>query len=115
MVITAKNGKYYEIDAGNGDSYIARTLKVGKKTIDMEMPGLKVLPDEQIASVRQAIANRDDARSAFERAQQLNSRGLLSQVDRDTADTRLKSNDHAMRALPGSAGSSTRPTFVEST
>ncbi len=47
-------------------------------------------PDEEIASVRQAIANRDDARAAFARAQQLNSRGLLSQVDRDTADTRLK-------------------------
>ena len=47
-------------------------------------------PDEQIASVRQAIANRDDARSAFERAQQLNSRGLLTRADRDTADTRLK-------------------------
>ena len=47
-------------------------------------------PDEQIASVRQAIANRDDARAAFARAQALNSRGLLSQVDRDTADTRLK-------------------------
>jgi membrane fusion protein (multidrug efflux system) len=46
--------------------------------------------DEQIASVRQAIANRDDALSAFERAQQLNSRGLLTRADRDTADTRLK-------------------------
>src|SRR3954447_1053232 len=46
--------------------------------------------DEQIASVRQAIANRDDARSAFERAQQLNTRGLLTKADRDTADTRLK-------------------------
>ena len=34
--------------------------------------------DEQIASVRQAIANRDDARAAFERAQQLNERGLLT-------------------------------------
>ena len=35
--------------------------------------------DEQIASVRQAIANRDDARQAFERAQNLNGRGLLTQ------------------------------------
>src|SRR4051794_22713481 len=52
---------------------------------DKQPPG-----DEQIASVRQAIANRDDARSAFERAQQLNSRGLLTRADRDTADTRLK-------------------------
>jgi RND family efflux transporter MFP subunit len=47
-------------------------------------------PDEQIASIRQALANRDDARAAFERAQQLNSRGLLTRADRDTADTRLK-------------------------
>jgi RND family efflux transporter MFP subunit len=46
--------------------------------------------DEQIASVRQAAANRDDARSAFERAQMLNSRGLLTQADRDTSETRLK-------------------------
>jgi RND family efflux transporter MFP subunit len=52
---------------------------------DKQPPG-----DEQIASVRQAIANRDDARSAFERAQQLNARGLLTKADRDTADTRLK-------------------------
>src|SRR5207249_8284847 len=50
-------------------------------------------PDEQIASVRQAIANRDDARAAFNRARELNSRGLLSQVDRETADTRLKVAD----------------------
>jgi RND family efflux transporter MFP subunit len=47
-------------------------------------------PDEQIASVRQALANRDDARATFERAQQLNGRGLLTRADRDTADTRLK-------------------------
>jgi RND family efflux transporter MFP subunit len=47
-------------------------------------------PDEQIASVRQAIANRDDAQAAYARAQQLSGRGLLSQVDRDTAETRLK-------------------------
>jgi RND family efflux transporter MFP subunit len=46
--------------------------------------------DEDVASVRQAIANRDDARSAFERAQQLNGRGLLTRADRDSADTRLK-------------------------
>ena len=46
--------------------------------------------DEQIASVRQATANRDDARSTFERAQQLNGRGLLTRAPRDAADTRLK-------------------------
>jgi RND family efflux transporter MFP subunit len=46
--------------------------------------------DEQIASVRQAMANRDDARAAFDRAQQLNGRGLLPKSDRDTAETRMK-------------------------
>ncbi len=46
--------------------------------------------DDQIASVRQAMANRDDARNTFKRAQQLHDRGLMSQVDYDTADTRLK-------------------------
>jgi membrane fusion protein (multidrug efflux system) len=47
-------------------------------------------PDDQIASVRQAMANRDDARSTFKRAEQLHGRGLMSQVDYDTAETRLK-------------------------
>lgn len=47
-------------------------------------------PDEQIASVRQAMANRDDAKAAYERAQQLNGRGLLTRADRDAAETRLK-------------------------
>jgi RND family efflux transporter MFP subunit len=47
-------------------------------------------PDDQIASVRQAMANRDEARSTFDRAQQLSARGLLPKSDRDTADTHLK-------------------------
>jgi len=46
--------------------------------------------DEEIASVRQAIANRDDARNTFSRAQQLNGRGLMSRVDYDSAETRMK-------------------------
>ena len=50
----------------------------------------QVPPDDQIASVRQAMANRDDAQSTFKRAQQLHGRGLMSQVDYDTAETRLK-------------------------
>ncbi len=47
-------------------------------------------PDEAIASVKQAAANRDDARAAYARAEQLRGRGLMSQMDHDTADTRLK-------------------------
>ena len=49
--------------------------------------------DDQIASIRQAIANRDDARNAFKRAEQLHGRGLMSQVDYDTSETRLKVAD----------------------
>src|SRR6184192_1395885 len=48
---------------------------------------------DQIASVRQAMANRDEARNTFTRAQQLHDRGLMSQVDYDTAETRLKVAD----------------------
>jgi RND family efflux transporter MFP subunit len=46
--------------------------------------------DEAIATVRQASANRDDARAAFTRADTLDERGLLSKVDKDSAETRLK-------------------------
>ena len=46
--------------------------------------------DDQIASVRQALAKRDDAKNTFTRAEQLHARGLMSKVDYDTAETRLK-------------------------
>ncbi len=47
-------------------------------------------PDEQIASVRQAMANRDDARAQLARAKRLRNQNLLSQADLDTAETRVK-------------------------
>jgi membrane fusion protein, multidrug efflux system len=50
-------------------------------------------PDEDVATVRQAAANRDDAKAAYDRAQQLNGRGLVSKVDKDTAETRMKVMD----------------------
>jgi RND family efflux transporter MFP subunit len=56
-------------------------------------PNRQLPSDDQIASVRQAMANRDDARNTFKRAEQLHGRGLMSQVDYDTADTRLKVAD----------------------
>jgi len=46
--------------------------------------------DQDVAAVRQASANLDDAKAGFARAEALNSRGLLSKVDKDTAETRLK-------------------------
>jgi membrane fusion protein (multidrug efflux system) len=47
-------------------------------------------PDEQISSVRMAIANRDDAHAQLRRAQRLRSQNLLSQADLDTAETKVK-------------------------
>jgi RND family efflux transporter MFP subunit len=65
--------------------------------------------DEQVATVRQASANLDDARAAYARADQLGGRGLLSRVDKDTAETRLKVSEanytaalDAVRALKAS-------------
>lgn len=48
------------------------------------------LPDEQISSVRLAIANRDDAMAQYRRAERLRAQKLLSQADLDTAQTRVK-------------------------
>jgi RND family efflux transporter MFP subunit len=47
-------------------------------------------PDEQISSVRLAIANRDDAQAQLRRAQKLRNQNLLSQADLDTAETKVK-------------------------
>jgi RND family efflux transporter MFP subunit len=47
-------------------------------------------PDEQISSVRLAIANRDDAQAQLRRSQKLRSQNLLSQADLDTAETKVK-------------------------
>ena len=47
-------------------------------------------PDEQVASVRLAIANRDDALAQLRRAQRLEERNLLPQADLDAAETRVK-------------------------
>jgi RND family efflux transporter MFP subunit len=47
-------------------------------------------PDEQIAAVRLAAANRDDAQAQLRRAQTLRARNLLPQADLDTAETKVK-------------------------
>jgi RND family efflux transporter MFP subunit len=47
-------------------------------------------PDEEISTIRTAIANRDDARAQLARATQLIKKGLLAQADFDTAQTRVK-------------------------
>jgi RND family efflux transporter MFP subunit len=47
-------------------------------------------PDDEIGSVKNALASRDDARASSERAKMLGGRGILSAVDLQAAETRLK-------------------------
>jgi RND family efflux transporter MFP subunit len=49
-----------------------------------------VPPDDQIASVRTANANRDDARIKLRQTQEQVTKGLLPRADLDTVETRLK-------------------------
>jgi HlyD family secretion protein len=68
----------------------------------------QVPADEQIASVRTASANRDDARAQLGRSQELQSKGLAPKADLDTVQTRVKvteaqyqqaiENVHALKA-----------------
>jgi RND family efflux transporter MFP subunit len=58
----------------------------------------EVPTDEEIASVRTAAANRDDARAQLARAQELISKGLLSKAELDTTQTRVKVSEAAYQA-----------------
>jgi membrane fusion protein, multidrug efflux system len=55
-------------------------------------------PDEEISTIRTAIANRDDARAQAARATQLYKKGLLAQADYDTAQTRVKVTEAAYQS-----------------
>ena len=55
-------------------------------------------PDDEIASVRNAFATLNDARANAERAKILNGKGLMSPVDLQTAETRLKVAEAAYQA-----------------
>ncbi len=54
--------------------------------------------DEQIASVATAMATRDDARAAFDRAKALNQRGITSSEVLQSAETRFKVADSALQS-----------------
>jgi RND family efflux transporter MFP subunit len=60
-------------------------------------------PDDEIGSVRNALANREDARAAAERAKALSARGIISPVDLQTADTRLKVAEAAYQSAVDNA------------
>jgi len=60
-------------------------------------------PDEEIGSVRNALANREDARLASDRAHALSKRGIISPVDLQTAETRLKVAEAAYQSAVDNA------------
>jgi RND family efflux transporter MFP subunit len=64
--------------------------------VDSARPGV-VPPDEQIASVRTAIANREDAKVKLAQTQELVNKGLAARSDLDTNDTRLKVAEAAVQ------------------
>jgi len=59
--------------------------------------------DEEIGSVKNALANRDDARDNAERAKTLASRGLMPPVDLQAADTRLRVAEAALQSAVDNA------------
>ena len=65
--------------------------------IDATRPGV-LPPDEQIASVRTALANRDDARTKLAQTQELVNKGLSPRADLETNDTRLKVAEAAVQS-----------------
>jgi multidrug efflux pump subunit AcrA (membrane-fusion protein) len=61
--------------------------------------------DDQIASVRQAAATRDDAAANLARVERLIARGILSQADLDSARTKSKVADATYQSTLASARS----------
>jgi RND family efflux transporter MFP subunit len=65
-------------------------LRQTEAQLGMSDEGSQPLPDEQIAAMRTALANLDDARTQNQRAEQLASRGLLAGAEVEATRTKLK-------------------------
>jgi RND family efflux transporter MFP subunit len=90
-----KNGQVVaKLDPRELDLALQRARSQLRQTeAQLGIDGVKVKeppPDEQISSVRLAMANRDDALAQLRRAQRLRSQNLLPQADLDTTETRVK-------------------------
>lgn len=66
--------------------------------LDPSRPDQPLPADEEVAAVRTAAANRDDARAQLVRSQELSAKGLLSKADMDTTQTRVKVAEAAYQA-----------------
>jgi RND family efflux transporter MFP subunit len=65
-------------------------LRQTEAQLGMSGEDSRPLPDDQIAAIRTAVANLDDAKTQNERAEQLASRGLLAGAEVEATRTKLK-------------------------
>jgi len=65
-------------------------LRQTEAQLGMSGEGSEPLPDDQIAAIRTAAANLDDARTQNQRAEQLATRGLLAGAEVEATRTKLK-------------------------
>lgn len=87
QVLVRLEPRELELALRRAESQLRQTeAQLGMDGVQLKEPP----PDEQIALVRTASANRDDARAQLARATRLRRQNLLSQADLDTADTRVK-------------------------
>ena len=95
QVLVRLDPRELEIAVARAESQLRQTeAQLGIDGVKITQPPA----DEEIAAVRTAAANRDDARAQLSRASRLRGRNLLSQADLDTAETRVKVTEAGYQA-----------------
>jgi RND family efflux transporter MFP subunit len=83
-----------ELDAQRTESALRQT----EAQLGIAAGSSNVPPDEEIASVRSAAANHEDARAQLVRARDLSRQGLLPKADLETAETRFRVTEAVWQA-----------------
>ena len=87
QVVVELDTRELELALQRAESQLRQTeAQLGIDRVNVKEPP----SDDQISSVRLAIANRDDALAQLRRAERLRQQNLLPQADLDTAETRVK-------------------------
>ena len=87
QVIVELDTRELELSLQRAESQLRQTeAQLGIDGVNVKEPP----PNDQISSVRLAMANRDDAIAQLRRAERLRQQNLLPQADLDTAETRVK-------------------------
>ena len=73
-------------------------LRQTEAQLGIESRTTAIPADEQIASVRTAMANRDEARTQLNRTQEAINKGVLPRAELDTVQTRVKVTDASVQS-----------------